>query len=905
VNRKHVVAGVVILVIAILIWVVAGGGGGDKKKGAGGGSAGAGRGSVVDPKHPERGGAEAPGPNDTPWQQADPEGTLLLEGQVLDEGDEPVAGAQVWISSQPERTATTEADGSFSFDHLLPREYAVSARSEDAIGGPVNVKVGPGMEPVVVRLREGASLVVRVTGDDGAPIAGAAVKLEQMGAPSGITDAQGKASFRGLGAGYSVVEARAAGFAPTSALAIIGAPGSTQDLAITLHEGAAVAGKVVDDKGAAVADAWVTLQAAGAAWAPAIDGTASGADGSFSFAVVAQGSYVIEAHHPEHAPGTSEIFSVDGTTARDGLVVALRAPGIIRGTVVTSKRAPAPYASVEVAGKAGGEGDFERVTAGADGTFELKNLPRAAMRVHAENDEAGSAIVDVDLAKTPLVEHLELVLDVDGMIAGVVVDSKGEPVAEAQVSAAPDIFKSGSGASIEDLAFAGFTSATTDGGGRFRLRGLPEGGYLLWASRGGAPMQPFSSKGTSAKTGDMEVKLVLPAPGGIEGKVAFAGGEVPKRASVQVGVMPATPVADGAFSVRDLPPGTYDLRVRGPDFADVFKHDIVVKEGEDTDVGTITVARGRTIAGRVTRPDGSAAAGARVLAGQMLFSQGSSESLDPAIEEQYGVRVAVAGADGSFLILGAPVQGGSIIAEDPTYGRSEGVPFAKGDDDVLGVTLQLRGFGSIAGIVTSEDQPVAGAQVFAAAKGSTGHIVVVNTLDDGTFVIEKVAEGDHKLNAARGQGLSRESTSADVHVAAGQRTTVKLDFPVGSLTLKVAIKGKNGAKIDSAQIFLFPGMVSAHNGKEIVDLALSGDQGNITFWLGGADPAAFTQKQMPGEHTLCVIPINGDISDLQFQQRMQEHLDELAVYCQKANLPERPVEQTITATVPPMTPLPP
>ncbi|HEY1105321.1 MAG TPA: hypothetical protein VGE78_04160, partial [Agromyces sp.] len=43
----------------------------------------------------------------------DPKGSLRLEGQVVDAEEHPVSGATVIVSSNPPRTATTEADGGF------------------------------------------------------------------------------------------------------------------------------------------------------------------------------------------------------------------------------------------------------------------------------------------------------------------------------------------------------------------------------------------------------------------------------------------------------------------------------------------------------------------------------------------------------------------------------------------------------------------------------------------------------------------------------------------------------------------------------------------------------------------------------------------------------------------------
>src|SRR6476469_9298013 len=67
----------------------------------------------------------------------DPAGALRMEGQVLGEGDKPVAGAIVILSSNPPRTTKSEDDGSFAFDALVARPYTLIARAPAGVAGPV------------------------------------------------------------------------------------------------------------------------------------------------------------------------------------------------------------------------------------------------------------------------------------------------------------------------------------------------------------------------------------------------------------------------------------------------------------------------------------------------------------------------------------------------------------------------------------------------------------------------------------------------------------------------------------------------------------------------------------------------------------------------------------------------
>ncbi|MCA9679189.1 MAG: carboxypeptidase regulatory-like domain-containing protein [Kofleriaceae bacterium] len=914
-QRKHLVlATIAALIAAVAVYLLAFRGGGGKAKPAAPVGSGPER-ATVDPRHevvndaPDRAIPERD--LQARLSRPDPDGPLRLEGQVLGEDEQPVAGAKVWITSQPPRSATTEGDGTFAFDKLLPRAYTLSARAGDTVGGPVSYALAPGAEPVVIRLRQGAKLTVRVSDESsGEAIAGATVTLTEMDEPSQTTGGDGVAAFGGLGGGFTGIKVRASGFAPVTTFSSIGVAGSAQEVSVALRKGAALAGKVVDEAGAGVAGAVVTIKDAGAPWALDADSAVSDDDGGFRFVAVAAGSYLVAARDLDHAPGLSEIISLDGVSPKEDVRVVLPAGGIVRGRVVTADHQPAAFATVEVAGKdpqggpRGGFGGGTRSTTADDqGVFAVTGLPRTAARVRGESSDAASQIVDVDLTTTGTVEGVELVLDVTGTISGVVVDGNGDPVAEAQVSAFTDFFGGGDREQLEDLAFAGLTATTTDGGGAFRLRGLPDGKYRLWASRTTAVQQIYRTEGTPAKPGDHDVRIVLPAPGGIEATIAMADGSTPKLAMVAIGVMPASPVRDGHLEVHDLAPGSYDLHVRGPDFAELIQRGVVVEAGKIKDLGTLTVKEGRRVAGVVVDDGGNPVEGARVMVGTILFSEGGQGGNSQAIQDMMGVHAVTTDAEGRFVVVGATEKAGAVMAEHPDRGRSDSIALAAGTDHVTDLRLVLRGFGSVAGKVVMEGEPLANTQVMASSEASTGHVVVVATGADGTFVIDKLPEGQHKLTAQKMANFQMTSGSTDVTVKAGQRSEVTIEIPVGTITLTVEVKGRGNSKPDAAQVFLFRGVVGARTAQDIVDRFLHGDAAGMGFWMGGDQFPKF-EKLIAGGYTECTLPINGSLADMQFQQRLQENLDKLDVYCDQVTVAASPDQQTHTATVPAMKPLP-
>ncbi len=129
----------------------------------------------------------------------DPVGTLMLEGQVLEE-EQGVSGAIVTISSNPSRTATTNEFGSFQFDKLVGRTYSIRAKAGNSIGGPVMHELTATSDPVAIRLRAGGVVIVTVVDQaKGDPVSGATVELRAGGDnQSETTDGDGKAKFEGV-----------------------------------------------------------------------------------------------------------------------------------------------------------------------------------------------------------------------------------------------------------------------------------------------------------------------------------------------------------------------------------------------------------------------------------------------------------------------------------------------------------------------------------------------------------------------------------------------------------------------------------------------------------------------------------------------------------------------------------
>ncbi len=920
-NRK-LVGGLVLLVVGLIaVWALwLRGGGGDRASDAAGGGARSGKVSGAGPGQAPR---EAAIPRDATsrmprrWAlDPDREGATRLEGQVVGPDGKGVAGADVWLSSVPPRRAKSDEDGSFAFDKLVERTYQLSAKQGELIGGPVTYKLTAKSDPVVVRLAEGASVVVTVVDEAQQPVAGAEVRGgEPAERGSARTDARGEATIRPVHPGYVAVTAAAQGYAPGGGFTTIGSPGAVGHLKITLRKGFPVSGRVIDEAGAPVGLAKVSVR--GGWWTRDDDddgeaGDGDGApaaprlaitdrDGKFTIPAVASGTHRLSAVDGVHAPATSEPVTV-GDGAVTGVTITMTAGGTLSGRVADTAGKPVPYATVQVggAGRAMWMVAARRVTCDDQGAFEIRGIPRGKLSVRAESDQAASRIIEVDLTERGR-QEVKLVLEVAGVIAGKVIDDKGAAVAEIQVTARPEL---DDGEGFSGLALAGMTSAMTDGAGEFTIRGLPEGSYKLVAARA-VRMFEWGQPGTRAKTGDRNVVVRLPAPGALKGTLALHGGGAPRHALVQVGPQPPTPAQGGAFEVKNVTPGTYDVVFRGLEFAELVQRNVKIEPGKTTDLGVVTVHRGRRVGGKVVDPAGRPVAGAKVRLGEMLFSVEGGDDASSGMEDLSGIRSAITGPDGEFAIAGVSAKSMTAAAEHASHGRSNPVTIAEGTQDPPPVVLALRGFGSISGKVVLKAAPQANVMITQSSKGGGAQLAFARTDERGTFTLAKVPEGEHVLQAMMqaGPGTHR-STSVTVKVTAGQDAKVTIDIPVGQLTLTVQPKALPGHKIDSAQVFLFTGHAAPTNGKQIFELFVQGGAVGSKIWFGASKPVPEFPELLPGDYSICTLPINGDLNDPTFAQRLMRDSALLKVYCRPMKLAASPLKQSIVHEVPSMTPLP-
>lgn len=828
----------------------------------------------------------------------DPVGALRLEGLVLGADDKPVGGATVVLTANPPRTTTTEDDGSFAFDKLVGRTYTLVARSPAGVGGPLTSKLTATSDPVTLRLRPAGSVTVLAVDGKQQPVA-ATVELRGLDVQTAAAAADGKAVFPAVVGGRYDVVAQAPGFAQSFAFVAVAA--APVELTVVLVPGAPVSGRVVDAGGAPVADALVIYGGA-SDWNirpdERRDGVRSAADGGFRFAALPAGSFRFIARHSPDAPGSSPIVTLDGATAKDGVEIRLGQGATVRGKVVDASGAPVASAQVRLGVPARGMlgGEPRQVFAGDDGTFTVAGLPRKKLDAVAVAETGSSATVPVDTTAGD-VSGVILTIDITGTIAGVVVDKRGEPLEGMQVSAAPD-FRSGS---FDPSAWRlrGFPQVLSDAGGRFELVGLAPGAYMVRAARSAAGRgRMMGMDGERAETGAKDVRIVLPADGGVRGKVTFADGTVPTPFSVGVGFS-QEPVAskDGSFTLGDLPPRKYQLIIRGPAI-DQKTVDVEIKEGETTDAGTIIVGKGRVIAGTVMF-QGRPVAGASVFAGRQIFGTGSSNTA------QFGGgppgrsnnREATTDEAGGFTISGLGPADISVVAEHPDLGRSTTVRLQRGQTDESALVLQLAGFGTLVGKATDADGPAAETVITAQSATAANATYSVSTGPDGTYRFDRLAPDTYKVSAMLGmpmRGMTFHSTQAIV--TTGKEARADLTVKKGDVTLIVTAKARSG-DFKGGYAWLVSGVVAASNGRELNNRLAGQVDGTSTIGIMfGGRPANYDEV-LPGSYTVCAAAIPAEVAGQQAMNYLERHGDEMPVACKAVTVKPTPKTQEVEVVV--------
>lgn len=469
-------------------------------------------------------------------------GGTTISGTVADANGGPIGEAHV--ATDTGFTAITDGNGHYELTLPDGRHDLAASHDDYEPESKTIIVSGAALEISFALLPGGTLTGTVVDATSGAPLADMVVEADDA---TDTTGPDGRFALHGLKPAPIDVDAHGPGHALVMPLRIAMGLGEQRDARIAVGPALAIAGRVEDMHGVAVAAAYVFARM-NRRWRSVV----SDRDGSFRIEGLLPGGYELIVSSKDllrQPPQRVDVVATDVTNVR--LVTT-------RGTTIKGR--VDPPMSAKLSGAALGESD-------AQGTFTLTNARVGTYELDAEaHGYAGKLVVTVG---SDGLSGVVIAMNRLATIRGSVLDEDGAPVAGAFIAATG----------------AGGNSATTDRNGRFVVTDLQAGMVVLTPSFEYERWTDEGAKGTvklELHAGEVREGVALTLArrrGRITGIVRGPDGPAPNArvvARLELGEEsdrmgefgrtspPVLSGPDGAFAIAALGPGAYHVMATAP-----------------------------------------------------------------------------------------------------------------------------------------------------------------------------------------------------------------------------------------------------------------------------------------------------------------------------------------------------
>ncbi len=766
-----------------------------------------------------------------------------VTGVVLGAGRKPVGGALVRLESVKAMTRWVETDpeGRFTIPHAPDGRGAIVVDAGDGGWGrkpDVKLPLGEGRS-LVITLALPASLDGKVVDDKSGRIVPRAKVLAKANGFARLvrTGPDGTYHLKGIPPQTYRLTVDEPRYVPWARPDLALAPGEAKRLDIAVTLGASLAGRVVDENGAPVASARGTLMRGGE---NALQGIrrmmrAGGevtafrtrSDGTFRAARLAPGdNQRLFVSHADFERATLAGLSLPSGGTKGDVAVVMRRGATISGIVKDTSDQPVADVEVQVdpsvsfrAGAGGMVANFARLggpstrprtKTTADGRFRIKGMAVGEYALQISKPGFASERVDPVKVTEKGADPVAVTLGPGASISGIVRRKSGEGAEGFFVR----VGAGGRGAAGGGGPLAGTgTPLPTGADGTFVLDGLKPGHVYDLSVFGGAGIGP-QKRGVVAPASNVDI--LVSGTGRISGtaldarsgqplksfSVSFepdrGGGTVIRLvargagARTGIGQKRNFNTDDGAFTLEDVPAGTWTVVVEAKGYLEARVANLVVEESGSKDGVEIRATPGVVLKGRVSdartgRPVANASITHEPAGGGGPGGFGGRMTVLAGLD---GGDDITSDAEGNFEIEGISVGRLKVTAKSPDY--TDGSEVADVKETGGTVEIKLTTGGSAGGVVVAGSQPLANAQVSLAVAGDAGFGRILGggqtTTTDATgrFRFDHLGAGRYSVSA----GTSGKSSNLSEFVlqAGDSKNDLVLSLTSGS-TIQGTVSG--------------------------------------------------------------------------------------------------------------------
>ncbi|MDQ7065329.1 MAG: carboxypeptidase regulatory-like domain-containing protein [candidate division KSB1 bacterium] len=657
----------------------------------------------------------------------------------------PLEGVLVQLSgSQGSATATTNLQGKFFLDNLVPGTYQLSLSLSGYADKDTTLVLGKkaSLDLALQLNRLTGTISGRVTAE-GQPLADATITASSPeGSYTALSDPFGNFVLTGLPKTAYTLSAVKSGYSQPAAIAnvIPDSNGLNFDL---IPNKARLAG-VVKDGDLVLENVQINIKGK----AGNTGFATTGASGVFVIENLAADTYTLEATRQGFTMVQDSIVVVLPPGGSDSVVVALKPISLsIAGTVQAAGQGLANV-TVELLGN-----NISQTTkTDADGKFNFGGLqPDQTYTVRTNIFKTGYTEADT-VVQLGLQNVSNLVLSVV-VVAGEIFGNVG--TASASITA--------------EHADGRTFSAISNSEGNYRITELPAGTYTVHATKNGYVTSPAQQQVTLTATGKQEVNFTLSAnTGSIAGTVRNTTGEPLAGVSVTAvsdGNAPVTAATDssGSYAMRDLPAGrTYTVIAELDGYsADPAQRQVTVQKHQTAAANFVLAKNTGTIKGRVVAQGGLALD--KALVSVKNQDTGQSKSTWSGTDGRFEFQSLAAG---QYLVS---VSKGGYASEGDSL-----VTLGEGATVELTLTMESQ-TGAIRGFVRYRGRGLN--QISVVASGPTE--MSVKTGNDGAFRFGALPAGNYDLRAEK-PGFP-PIVLPGIEVQKDSEQLLPLDFPGGRI----------------------------------------------------------------------------------------------------------------------------